>query len=99
MPVRNPTPERKEVEAGQMRPVVLVGSSSYSRGDFYKLWQELTALERSAFKKRMATALIEWPARVRNAGEERGCVAGLVRLPAAVLMGSSSYSRGDFHKL
>jgi hypothetical protein len=37
-------------------PAAVVNSRSFKMGDFHKLWQVITALERSAFKKRMATA-------------------------------------------
>jgi hypothetical protein len=42
--------------AEQMLPAVEVDSRSYTRGAFHTIYYELTALEHSAFKKRMATA-------------------------------------------
>jgi hypothetical protein len=79
---------------GQMLSTVEVGSS-YGKGNFHKLSHELTALERSAFKKRMATALINCP---RGTPFRKQNVAGQMALPAAVV-NSCSYKQGLFHKL
>jgi hypothetical protein len=84
----------RQIVAGQVLPPVEVGSSYYEKGAFNTLWQELTALEHSAFKKRMATALTECPL---GTSKRKQIVAGQV-LPAAEV-GSTSYIRGAFTTL
>jgi hypothetical protein len=81
--------------AGQMRPVVKVNSSSYSRGAFYKLWMA-TALERTQRirEARMATAPTKCP---RGTPNRKRIVAGQMR-PVAVV-GSCSYIKGAFFRL
>ena len=87
--------------AGQVRPVVAVWAAVLTAGAllaFNKLWMELTALERRAFEKRMATALIliKWPCGTPN---RKQIVAGQIVLPAPAVINSRSYKQGPFHKL
>jgi hypothetical protein len=70
------TPKRKTVAGQMVLPAVELGGFSYNRGDFHKPWMELTARERSAFEKRMATALIECPCGTANM---KAIVAGQMR--------------------
>jgi hypothetical protein len=86
--------KRKQIVAGQMLPAVAHRSSDYRIGAFNTLYHELTALEHSAFEKRMATALAECPL---GTWERKQIVAGQM-LPA-VEVGSPSYTRGAFNTL